>query len=339
MLALSLAAALAYESDTLTDRDQPLPDVTDALDQWVNDVIEEAIVDTNERTGCVEDPERTHLLLARAIHERTAPDQLVHDRGGLRAYGFDQLSAWIEQGGVPARRFDDRRDILGSLTVREAPLLVWAGVCATVRVNDQLVGTDKLDHFFEEGFAAWRRSRYGEDLEEAVAWATRTENGRYGLGTSEAFSFGDLRADADGMSFYDELLGPDGVAAVGPAGCLVPNRRFTWRDWVTWEYDEVLNPPVYTPSAQRGVTRHLETHRDAYCASYARWGSAEYEAHIAQVVQVTPWYAGPESPPRSDPYQLPALCRGDRASTDARSAQPPPARAPSRRERQREPRG
>jgi hypothetical protein len=310
LLLLTTLVAGAYESDTLTDRHLPLPDVGPALDQRVEMILMTAIAETNQRTRCDADPARAHRLLAREIHLHTATNELVTERGGLRALGFDRYSAWIEKGGVPRRSFEDRRDLFGTVRFRESPLLVWAGVCSTVNVNGVLVGTDKLDHFFEEGYDAWRRARFGDEPEQALEWATRTENGKYGLRSSETFSFADLRADADGMAFYDGLVGPDGVAAVGSDGCLKPTQPFTWSRWVDPSYDEVLNPPVYTPSVQQAVTRHLLVHRDQYCSSYARWANTGYRAHLEQVLRERPPYAGEEAPARSDPYQLDALCDG-----------------------------
>lgn len=194
------------------------------------------------------------------------------------------MSAWVETGNVERRDFLDRSDIFGSTKAREAPLLKWAGVCSTVRVNDVLVGTDKLDHFFEEGHNGWRRSGDGEDLDAAIDWATHTENTKYGLSTSETFSWGDLKADWDGLHFYDGLLEPGSVAVLGADGCVVQGEPFTWEAWVTWEYDEVLNPPVYTASTQRGVDRHLWTFRDDYCDSYAAWSGEDYDEHLANVL-------------------------------------------------------
>lgn len=330
---LALSSALAYESDTLTDRHLPLPDVTEALDDRVRAIIADAIAQTNRHTRCDAEPEVLHRQLAHAIHVRASANELVGQRGGLRALGFDAYSAWIEKGGAPHRAFDDRRDVLGSVTFRESPLLVWAGVCSTVSVNGVLVGTDKLDHFFEEGYDGWRHGQRGDRPQRTVDWLTRTENGRYGLKTSEAFSFGDLRADADGVRFYDTLLDPGGLVEVGEDGCLVQARPFRWADYVDAEYDEVLNPPVYTPEVQRAVTRHLQLNRDAYCASYAAWGGPDYSAQLARALQTRPAYVGPDAPLRTDPYHLDELCAGWSGSTDLSAYIPPSRHRPERRDR------
>ncbi len=89
---LVLPAALAYEADTLTDRDQPLPDVSQTLDERVQEVVLEAIAWANTRSGCHETPEQMHRLLARAINVRMSP------QGHQRAEG-DQLARGAGLGG------------------------------------------------------------------------------------------------------------------------------------------------------------------------------------------------------------------------------------------------
>lgn len=310
---LLAGAAMAYETDNLTDRHLPLEDATPLLDDRVNELIALAIARTNEKTGCSASEDRTHRTFAKVLRRETATDELVTQYKGIASLGYDRFAAWIVTGGAPHREFTDRRDIFGDIKAGESPILKWAGVGSSVRIGEYIVGVDKLDHFFEEGHESWQRSDYGERPEKGVAWATRTENTIYGLETSQTFSFGDLKADHDGMIFYDTLLDPDaGVAAIGDDGCLVATNRFSWAGRVTWEYDEVLNPPVYTPTAQAAVTRHLEKHRAEYCEGWAAWGGADYLAHLGRVFDAgTPPYASDDAPARRDPYHLDALCAED----------------------------
>src|SRR5690606_24766361 len=103
---------------------------------------------------------------------------------------------------------------------------------------------------------------------------------------------------------------PDSVVVEGEDGCLDVTRRWDWAEWVTWEYDEVLNPSVHTPLVQRGLSRHLAERRASFCESYARWGGAWYEDHLAMVLRWDPPYVLGERPVRTDPYDLPTLCGG-----------------------------
>ncbi len=305
-------SALAYEVDNLTDRHLPLADVTAPLSAEVDRVLAEVVAEVNAQTACALPEAETRQALARAIYDEMAADELVPGRSGLRALGFDRYSAWVEKGDLPRRDFHDRRDIYGSLTTLQHMLLRWAGVCATVRVGDVLVGTDKFDHFFEEGFDSWRHADFGATPHEAHDFGVRTELSIYGLQASGAFSFADLQANHDGYRFYDGLLREGSVLRRGDDGCVVQVRPFSWGEWVTWRYDEVMNPSVHTERVQEGVTEHLETHRDAYCASYAVWGGAPYEAHLAAVLKSPPLgYLTEDAPLRSDPYRLRDLCSAD----------------------------
>ncbi len=308
---LWMSAALGYETDNLTDRHLPLPDVTAQLDEEVNVQIAAAIEETNARTRCALPPEEAQRALAHAIYLRTAVNEVPVGRKGIASLGYDKYGAWIENAGIPRRSFTDRQDIFGSIKLMESPILKLAGVCSVVQIGDVQVGIDKLEHFFEEGYIGWQRAREGKRPGAQIRWATRTENTIYGLQTSQTFSYGDLRADYDGMVFYASLLDPwTGVARVGADGCLEVAEPFTWRRWVTWEYDEVLNPPVHTAVAQEALTRHLAARRDEYCASFRLWADDDYAAHLARVLATRPPYAGAKAPGRTDPYNLIALCAG-----------------------------
>jgi len=238
-------------------------------------------------------------------------DEPVLDRGPIRSAGFDRYSAWIENGPLPRRRFDDRRDIYGAVSYWDAPLLRAAGVCSTVRIGAITLGTDKLDHFFEEGYNGWRRAEFGATPEEAIRWATHTELGIYGLKSSETFSYADLRADWDGYTFYDTLLGPQSVVQRGSDGCLARTGDFDWSRYVTWEYDEVMNPSVYTPETQDGINLRLTEVSGRMCDGYRVWGGVDYQRHLAGVLGQRPAYASDEAPRRYDPFQLADLCDGD----------------------------
>ena len=58
----------------------------------------------------------------------------------------------------------------------ESPILKWAGVCSEVQIGPWLVGIDKLDHFFEEGYEAWKKADYGDDVPDALKWTTKTSS-------------------------------------------------------------------------------------------------------------------------------------------------------------------
>lgn len=308
---LACASARAYETDQLTERGQPLEDALPVANARVDVMLASAIDRVNARTRCQATPEETRRLLADEIHELSAVKRMVWRRGLTRMAGFGRYAAWMETAPVSSRPFLDREDIFGELSFMESVILHTSGPCGTLRVGGVLVGTDKFDHFWDLGFNYWKLAERKDDATAGVAYGTNTELFYYGLLTSRTFSFADLRANYDGYLFYADLLEGDSLLQLDEDGCVVQTRAWDWRDWLDWEYDEVLNPSVFAPIVQWGLTRTLIERKEEVCADYAQWGGPAYAAHLDAVLSspVPPYVYGP-SPARSDPFQLEALCNG-----------------------------
>ncbi len=304
-----IGLATAYETDQLTDRHLPLRDITPAANAKANEIVRQSIDETNRRTGCDAPVARTRRVLARRLHHNLASKKPVWSRGLFRAPGYTVYSHWMETDPAVERRSfaRPRTDIYSSLAVWHSFVLSTAGTTSTFRLGDVLMGPDKPDHFFDLGWRYWKRSREGSEPLRGIRWGAATENTIYGMFTSKTFSFADLAANHAGFVWFDQLLEVDGDIVRGDDGCLVQRRDFDWRDWVSDDWDEVLNPSVHTRLVQRGLTRHLRRHREAYCASYAQWGDGHAE-HLAAKLAERPVYAQGRIPQRSDPYQLDRLC-------------------------------
>jgi hypothetical protein len=177
------------------------------------------------------------------------------------------------------------------------------------------LGSDKFDHFLDVGFhylRAWHRTG---SVEPAIDHGVGTERSIYGLLTSKTFSYADLRANYDGYLFYMQLLSEESVLQRGSDGCVEQVRPFDWRVWVHPEWDEVINPPVYTRLVERGVLRELQERREVICASYRWWGPMRTPEGLFLYV------TGP-APASRDPWQLQALCAPERTEP----LQPSPVR-------------
>ena len=314
--------AAAWETDQLSGRGQPLPDLTVVADARMQAVIDQAIERVNRQTGCEGSDAELHHQLARAIHAAVGRPDFVEGRGVLRGRGYNAYGAWVEEL-AQVDWLPPGEHLYADLSLWQAPLLRSAGVCSTVRLAGQRVGVDKLDHFLGMGFFYWLHSDRGHDPEAAMAWGTRTERSLYGMSTSLAFSFADLAANLDGYRFYAGLLEPPSAARQEPAsaarreadGCLAPASPFTWADWIDWRYDEVYNPPVYAPAAARAVRRRLEADRERVCADYAEWGGPAYQAHLERVLKTPDPAVRGLAPARIDPYGLSSLCDEGSPST------------------------
>lgn len=298
--------AHAYETDQLTGRTIPLQDAMPQANAWANELIAAAVARTNAQTHCKQDEVTTRRVLGRRIADATARGQYVPERQ-LAGFGYGVFSALLETGAVDRHSFLDRSDIYGALKPGEAVVLYSVGTCSTIRMGNVLMGTDKLDHFWELGFQYANASRWGEKPWRAVRWGTFTEKLFYGLLTSDVFSYADLRANEAGYHFYTELLTPKSTLQVGADGCVTQVRPFDFAEWIDEDYDEVLNQSVYNRFVQRGVAERLAARKDEYCASYVQWRD-DYLPVLGRKLDEDPDYAGKRAPPHDDMYDLETLC-------------------------------
>jgi hypothetical protein len=229
----------------------------------------------------------------------------VEGRGFLRGLGFGGYAAWIENGPIQRRAFGPRSGVYGEVRPTRSLVLGTVGVCSTVMLAGVLVGTDKIDHFWAVGWHYARRSRWGEEPERSVAWGTLSERTWWGLLTSNAFSFGDLRANWDGERFYTTLLAPGSVLRLDEDGCVERVGGWDWGEWVTPAWDEAILPPVLGRNVERAVERHLA--HGAVCASYGEWGPAYEALREATLAEPKPWM-GSRAPSLRDPWRFHDRC-------------------------------
>ena len=301
LLGLVPGQALAYETDQITDRGADLLDVADFANAQVDLLLDGVVATVNERTGCEASKDRTRELLAKEMQNAFAKHKLIWSRFPIAMWGYGRYSAYME--GAPSRLdFADRRDIYGELGFFQAVILKTAGVSATIRLGDVWLGTDKLHHYFSEGYLYFKRSDWGEDPTELAAWGTMTERTRWGLWSSLVFSFGDLHANYEGFLFYDAMLEPGSVLQLDDEGCVARTSNWEWRDIIDPMYDETANPSIYTKKVERSVVAHLAANKEKICAD---WRAGMYPEPD---LRVDPLIVQGKAPTRTDPFKLAALC-------------------------------
>lgn len=220
--------AHAYETDQFSHRLQPLEDCTELLDGRVNESIEKAIRDWRGPPD-----------------ERKVVDAIYHDIGGH--HWVDRIERWAMQSEEVDRLTLDRYDSI----YHGHPL--WAtrvaglfGVGPTIKVNDVLIGSDKLGHFISQGRKYWRRYQKFGDEGQAAEHSAYTERALFGQMTTGVYSNADLVANYEGHRFFRSLFEDDIVP--GKPAILqwrgdhwVMQRPFTWADHVNVYWDEALN--------------------------------------------------------------------------------------------------
>lgn len=291
--------ATPYETDPITGRSLPLEDAAPVANAHLNTLLDVAAARTNAHLGCEGDTAETRRVLAREFHDLAAGLERLPGRGVVQGMGHSAVSAYLETAAIDRIAFVERGDIYEDLRIYRAPVLSTAGPCSTVRIGDTRVGTDKLYHFVDEGYIYFQQSREGADPDRAIAWGHRAESTVYGMWTSDAYSYADLRANWDGYLFYSTLLEPGSVVSQDDEGCVSRARAFDWRDWVDAEYDELYNPPVYSRAVMAVLPAALDVRLDDLCVDGAAAAIAE-----------RPAYVHPSAPVQSDVWQREALCEG-----------------------------
>jgi hypothetical protein len=255
--------ALATETDQFTTPRVPLYDIGPELSRKVVEIIE------SDRTG--DDPER---VLSEWIGHNVFACRLVRWAKNIR----------VAEGPVVFRPsvFDSIYRV--ALSPVPASFLFDS---PTVHVHGYYLGTDKIDHFFQQGHQYFelvmKNEAGGADaagaIATAVAHGVKQEHKYYGTLASGVYSNGDLAANYAGMKFYLNLRHPVRIGErVWPP--LLERSRVGWRlrpginpdlllePFVSNHLDESLNPSRYRLS--RGSIRSLIRDRcDRWVQFYA----------------------------------------------------------------------
>ncbi len=226
------ASAWAYETDQFYNRSQPIADSTEVLNKKVDETIEAIAADW--RRG----HDEWHFV-----------DEIYHELGGH--HWVDKLERWAMKSPEVEKLETPRyASIYSGLPIWSTRATFFFGIGDTIRVNDELIGSDKIGHFFSQGRKFYRRYLKYESEEEAAKHSAYTERAIFGRGTTGSYSNADLVANYEGYRFYRSLFDDDVVE--GKVAILrwegdrwVVQRSFDWADHVSAYWDEALNINQY----------------------------------------------------------------------------------------------
>jgi hypothetical protein len=254
-LALLLAPSLggAYETDQFTSRLTPLADSTELLDRRVNQTIEDLVENWNGPRN-----------------DWKAVQYVYNDIGGR--HWVDKIERWAMNSEAVERLQPSRYDSI----YQGHPL--WAtrvaglfGVGPTIKLNGQLIGSDKLGHFLSQGRKFYRRYLKYLDEARAAEHSAYTERALFGQMTTGVYSNADLVANYEGYRFYRSLFeddiipGKPAILAWAEDGWVI-QRPFTWADHVNEYWDEALNINHYDTL----LYPHMKERFVEFCPDYFR---------------------------------------------------------------------
>ncbi len=249
-LALSFPAT-AYETDQFYNRSQPIADSTEVLNRQVNKTLEDIVSNWDKN------------------NDQRAFVNAVYDKLGGHHW-VDKLERWAMKSPEVEKLETPRYDSI------YAGMPIWAtrttflfGIGSSLRVNEQLIGSDKIGHFFSQGRKFYRRYLRYESEQEAAKHSAFTERAIFGSGTTGSYSNADLVANFEGYRFYRSLFDDD-VILGKPAilrwqnGGWVVQREFDWADHVNEYWDEALNVNHY----DNLIYKHIRERMVNLCPKY-----------------------------------------------------------------------
>lgn len=234
---LSAGLASAKETDNLTGRFKRLDDSTELLDREMNKRLQELQEEANDDGIACNDPRSLRILF--------------HDLNDARFF-IGSMESWAEDNEQIPKRTQSAEGSVYEGVLDNGWIFNRLKLASTVKVNGQLVGTDKFGHFIDQGFefyTPYRRSGYR--MSTALHSSLGSEKGYSGGGSTGTISYADAMANYQGILFYHALAeGPNPYFRCSQ-GRWKQVREFRWADYVDAGWDEGVNCSVMaSPEAQ-----------------------------------------------------------------------------------------
>ena len=245
------AATVAYETDQHTGRGADIADSTAVLNAKVNDTIADIVADWDE-----------------GHDELAVVDAFYRELGGR--HWVDRLERWaMKSPDVERLEVGRYESIFADQPLYAARVAKLFGTGPTIRVNEQMIGSDKIGHFISQGRKYYKRYlKYGSE-EAAAEQSAFTERAIFGQMSNGIYSNADLVANYEGHRFFRSLF-EDDIIPGKPAilrwenDSWVVQRDFDWADHVNEYWDEALNVNHY----DAGLYKHMHETFVAMCPQY-----------------------------------------------------------------------
>jgi len=193
----------------------------------------------------------------------------------------------------------------------------------TLEVNGIRLGSDKLAHFFSEGwwyYRHWRKNQEEFTPEEwrrrLIEYGVRLENWIQGTTSSGVFSPADLEANYQGFIFYRQLCHGKEPLLHRQDNRWRFSSGFDFRDYIHPEWDESWNPNVYSERRWKNIRKTMA----AYCPQLGSDWVRQQRAHYAALDTLTPTeelireLVGAGEIPNPEDFDITGVC--EQAGTD-----------------------
>lgn len=248
-----VVATAASETDSFTERNQSMPDVTEVLNRRTNELLDQAVAAANAPPppGVFADATPKEPPCSR----RRLYDEINQVMGGPLVGTLEEFANG--SASLAQRKLSRRESIYHAFGIFEAPSMGGdeGRLAAVVNIAGTLVGADKLGHFFSQGYSYFDKAYLSSGgLDAALDYGDLTERTYYGALLTGVYSYADLTANFDGMRFWIHVLGeqPDPLGDDGRSPYVscqdsrwARTRDFDWRDYVSPAWDEAINCSLF----------------------------------------------------------------------------------------------
>ena len=269
----------ASEIDSITDRCEPLPDLTVHLNIIVSDGLSKVVNKANKKA------KKRYLRTSYPFRKKSGKDYCNPDdvykylRKMFARVLIGQLESYINK--LPetiVRKTPFEKSIYQDLRFSETPTLAGMKKMGSVlRIGDYVVGADKFGHFFAEGWTCFQYAYLFKmkSVDAALNYSRFSESLYYGASTTGVYSNADIAVNFNGLRFYNAITG-DGEDPLGSDKAPEPYlkcvkkqwelvRQFDWNEYIDGAWDEGLNPNLYRNEIILGK---VKTRMDESLADY-----------------------------------------------------------------------
>lgn len=322
MIALMPISVAAMETDQYNLPPVPLADTGDEVSEFVEQNLIDAVAKINGEIAihqaCIQpsdikpsacgSPEKENKKLAVLRSNNAVAKELFKLLGDGNIF-VAHIGQWMTSHDFRSSPSLYKTDYLHSIYF--AAPLDYATLSPTVRLYGVEFGTDKLDHFFQQGYkyyniqkeAVGKGKTSGEAEQKAVKWGQMTERTYFGLLVSGVYSNADLYANYAGMKFYLGLTEPITIGEkTRPALLVLKDGKWTidvaslrgdlLKSFVSDHLNEALNPSGYAftifgsvrravkkngcPAWQKMLPNAAKADLESRSASLEKWNGEDY---------------------------------------------------------------
>lgn len=297
--------AAASETDQFTLPDAALEDLGAQLSAKTLEILNDEVARLNE------DIARSRRKSPQAPIPALDEERFAQDFFQRTGVGLPEstMERYIRYGDLPGKHLRFMPSPFASVyawVLTPVPFALVVFSSPTVRLYGVDLGTDKIGHFYQQGYEYYDRYRGARAkgmserpaIDVAVDYGVTTENMAYGVMLSGVYSNGDLAANYAGFKFYRNLLNQVVIGDRVLPPIIVAREDGYWRvnperanadllkPYISEHLNEAYNPSEYVVGVER-IRRHVRERCQRWFAEVPGFNEQSYRAAL---MRVETWY-------------------------------------------------